>query len=956
MAWALCLSSLYGDKNVSFEYHGRQLHLSLEGKTVRAVGKEILNFESLVSKDIDIIIRDDHNPTETKKNPAFTSAVYFTTDGIKNHEGIDIGATDLVVIFDSRADGAVDVQVILTNILTSEVFVWAPHRLKSAMERIGNCSGEEALLSISLLSTLEENAVERLGQSNDDQLGVRDYLVHQLFETQVLKTPHNAAIQFEDEEPVLYEALNSIANRLARHILKVLPDEDNGIVALCLEKGVSMIIAILAVLKAGRAWVPLDPKHPRNRLDRILQATRAPLTIVTRSTRNILGDSPVLVLEEIGEELQSFSPANLDVPTKPSDLCHVLFTSGSTGVPKGVMIEHVAVVNTVCWLANYCNLNEFTRTLQFAAYTFDVCGLDIFMTLACGGCLFLAPTASLLADLNGIIESRKINYAQLTPTVINLLVPSAVPSLKTLVSSGEAMTENIVSTWLGRTRLINAYGPTETDVCTLHDVSCHPVPNCIGEPDHGMRILILDERGQMVPIGAIGEICVAGPQLFRGYLDDSEMTLRKKFTHAIGPLYKTGDLGSFDCDGRIYCHGRQDSQVKLLGNRVDLAEIEACIAACGWVRHTAVVVPRSGPAAGRLAVFFSLTRFPAVFLGEGVHCLDSKLAAEAAEDFSDTKDRLLSELPSYMIPSVWFTLRDVPLTTSGKVDRGVVRDWLEILSEEEYYRQMQTMGAGNAVDGSLTLAEEQMRDIWGRLLSLPPHLIFPGSSFFDLGGDSISVIRMVSEARKGGLMISVQDVFSNPHLSLVAKQQKSAANDPPTERPPTPFTILPGDASPEVIKRVVAAECNVDLRALIDVYPCSPLQEGLMASSRKSGAYISSMVFQLPEIDPSRFRAAWEMITGSEEILRTRIVEVAPYKSLQAVIDAPVEWESGGNSVEAYLESTKSCGMSYGGKLCRVALILDNNHWHFVLTIHHAVSIYLSTYPPCSRHLGLSRC
>lgn len=934
-AWALCLTSFCEDKRVSFGYHGREFSLNLEGKTVRAVFEEILDFGGSAPKNDNT--KADHNQSETKRN--LSSAIYFAADCTQDAR---IGTSDLAVIFDSRSDGGVDVQVVLSDVLTPEVIMWTPHRLKTAMERIRDCSGEEELLSVYLVSTAEEKALERLGQCNNDQINIQGYLVHQLFERQALETPHNPAIQFGSEEPVVYEALNSMANQLARHIL-VLSDasgKGNGIVALCLEKGVSMIVAILAVMKAGKAWVPLDPKDPRNRLDKILQATQAPLIIVTRPTRHILGSSPVIVLEEISGELRLLSPENLDVLTKPSDLCHVLFTSGSTGIPKGVMIEHSAMVNCVSWLADYCNINESTRTLQFAAYTFDVCGLDIFMTLICGGCLFVAPTTKLLADLNGFVSSRKINYAQLTPTIISLLVPGSVPSLKTLVSSGEALTESILPIWLGHARLINAYGPTETNLCTLHDVYSHPVSNCIGVPDCGTRILILDGHGRRVPIGAIGEICVAGPQLFRSYLGDPITTLKKKFTHAIGPLYQTGDLGCFDSDGRVYFHGRQDNQVKLLGNRVDLEEIEACILACGLTRHTAVVVPRSGLAGGRLVVFLSLARFPAAFSGKpGVHCLDPESSTEAAGDLLEIKERLLSELPSHMVPGVWFTLQNVPMTASGKVNRTLVRGWLEMLSEEEYRTRVRVAGVGNAANIPLTLAEAQMRDIWSCLLSLPPHSISGESSFFDLGGDSISVIRMVSEARKAGFMISVQDVFANRRLSLIVKEQNGLATG---RLPLTPFCILPIDTSPEFIKGAVAVECNIDPQTVVDVYPCSPLQEGLMATSAKSGAYISSMVFRLSEINPTRFRAAWDMIVSSEEILRTQIIEVSPYGSLQAVIDAPVEWESGSSSVETYLESMKRCRMHYGDRLCRFALISDNDRWHFVLTIHHAVSIRYS--------------
>ncbi|KAA8900647.1 hypothetical protein FN846DRAFT_988776, partial [Sphaerosporella brunnea] len=916
-AWARCLSSLSTDKAVSFGFGHRQLCLDLEGKTIREVISEILNAGEA---------------SETKAG-ALKSAIYFDLD---NHEALEV---DLAVSVVLGEKGKVVVTILHESAVDPMLVHWVPDRLKKAMQQIAPCSGEEELLSLYIVSEAEEKALEKLGQSgSDDHAAVRNHLVHQLFEMQVLKTPQNTAIESQNEEPVTYSALNGMANRLARYILTVVP-EDNGIIALCLEKSVAMIVSILAVLKAGKAWVPLDRKNPRNRLEKILQSTQAALTIVSRSTAPILYGTRAIVLEEVEKDLQTLSSANLDLSTKPTDLCHVLFTSGSTGTPKGVMIEHAAMVNTVNWLADYCTITTETRTLQFATYTFDVCGDDIFMTLARGGCLFLAPHSQLLADLNGFVDRNRINYAQLTPTVINLLVPNKIPSLKTLVSSGEAMTKHMVSTWLGHARLINAYGPTETNVCTISDVTHRPAENCIGKPDYGSLVVILDPEGRRTPIGAVGELCVAGPQLFRGYLGDPDMTQKKTFTHpTLGRLYKTGDLASFGNDGEIYCHGRQDSQIKVLGNRIDLTEIETCIAAGEWARNVVVTVPRSGPAKGRLAAILSLTQFPSALEGERLRCLSAEHAVEVATVLEDVSNRLRLELPSHMIPNVWFTVENIPLTASGKVDRTAAREWLETLDEEEYSKNVQAPGGVNLVGETLTPQEETMRGIWSRLLSLPPRLISADSSFFDLGGDSISVIRMVSAARKTGFTISVQDVFTLKTLRLLSFTAPDKAATNGAASPLTPFSILPSKTSPEDLKRLVAQQCNLDsqLGSVIDVYPCTPLQEGLMALSAKSGAYVSDMVFRLPEIDPIRFKTAWGSVLQNEEILRTRIVDIAPYGSLQVVVDAHMEWEAAGNSLPGYLNGTRQ-PMVYGDQLCRFALIFEDSHWYFVLTMHHAI-------------------
>ncbi|KAF4629502.1 hypothetical protein G7Y89_g8643 [Cudoniella acicularis] len=435
-------------------------------------------------------------------------------------------------------------------------------------------------------------------------------LLHQALEEQAIKTPGNVAIEYYPDVQMTYSELNDSSNRLARYLKNRQP-EGREIVALCLEMGPFLVIAILAVLKAGMAWVPLPQDAPRARISHILKACNIELAFCSESTKHIVGDMvSCFKLDEIFRtlEFQSCSSSNLGCNRNPSDLCHILFTSGSTGVPKGVLIEHLAVAHNVRELVKEFGLGPETRTLQFAAPTFDVFSLDLFMTILCGGCLIMAPLSSMVADLTTFIRRAKITYAQLTPTILEMIDPPGVSSLQVFTSSGEALSQKLANRWRNKVRLFNAYGPTETIVCTTQELGGNQIDAaCIGQELPGLEVCLLAHGSvEEVPEGEIGEICVAGPQLFRGYIS----TEKSKDTKSIEcnrngkRHYRTGDLGKIERgpagEKTIRYLGRRDGQVKLHGIRVDLGDVEQSILTCHTIQKCAIVLPRSGPSGGRL--------------------------------------------------------------------------------------------------------------------------------------------------------------------------------------------------------------------------------------------------------------------------------------------------------------------------------------------------------------------
>ena len=790
-------------------------------------------------------------------------------------------------------------------------------------------------------------------------------LLHQLLERQAAKTPSNTALEFFPSVRMTYCELNETSNRLARYI-RAHHAPGKKVVGLCLEKSHKAIIAVLATLKAGMAWLPLPMDAPPSRIEQIFQVCDMGLVLFSKDTAKIvLHMSQCIQIDDVlaSPELQALQGSDLEETSRNSDdLCHILFTSGSTGTPKGVMLEHRAVMHNVRALVKEFALNEQTRTLQFAAMTFDIFSLDVFMTLACGGCLFMAPLSEIIGDLTSSMHKAAITYAQLTPTIILLIDPAGVPGLQTLVSSGEALPQRLANHWRHRIHLFNAYGPTETIVCTTQKLSGSDIGSaCIGHAIPGLDVCILAEQAvEEVREGEVGEICVAGPQLFRGYISSLKGIQSSECYRRGSRYYRTGDLGRWETvsSGRkvFTCLGRKDGQVKVHGIRVDLGDVETSILIDSSIEQCAVVLPQSGSCAGRLCSIIvlcsplitqpskrleSYRSCEAGLTTEYATCpLQIQVAHEAPRVLSalaNAKSGVKTRLPTHAIPTNWWVILEMPLTSSGKTDRTKLRTWIEDMERQTYLEHVKAFSgrSEHPIVPSVNSQGRLLQSLWSQVLGRPASSLRTDVSFIELGADSLDVIQFIAKARKTGLKFDLSQVHT-------ARTIEGLAHIPPSEETSSkhcadssyvPFSILPRARPLGPILEDVAATCGLQVGKIEDVYPCTPYQSGLMALDLKSPmSYVCAFSWTLLQgLDIDSFRAAWNDLLATEPVLRNRLIWDATSQEFWQVTvrHEKCEWS---------IEDFKS-PMSLGHTLCRGFVSQDaaTRRWKFQLKIHHSI-------------------
>jgi amino acid adenylation domain-containing protein/natural product biosynthesis luciferase-like monooxygenase protein len=562
-----------------------------------------------------------------------------------------------------------------------------------------------------------------------------DVLLHELFELQVQKTPDATALIFERQR-VSYRALNERANRLA-HTLRNSGVAADGVVAILAERSIEMVVALLATLKAGGAYLPLDPGHPRERLAFMLRDASPTLTLVQAKFATLLPDTKTLTLENNFAE----APAeNLSRQTEPDHLAYVIYTSGSTGQPKGAMNTHRGIVNRLLWMQKTYQLTASDRVLQKTPYTFDVSVWELFWPLLAGASLVIAKPG-LHGDSGYLLETIRAHSVTtmhfVPPMLAAFLEDPNVGDCRTLrrvICSGEALSaavQNQFFSVLPGVELHNLYGPTEAAV----DVTfwaCKPqgkatsVP--IGRPVANTQIYLLDAALKPVPIGIAGELHIGGVQLARGYLGQPELTAEKFIANPFGTgrLYKTGDLARWRTDGAIEYLGRLDHQVKLRGFRIELGEIEAVLKPLPQIRDCVVLLREQ--------------RLVAYVLGTGISANELRTHAQ-------------TKLPEYMVPSAFVALERWPLTANGKLDRRALPE-PEITTTPTIEPQSEL--------------EQKLSAIWRDVLEIDA--LGTSDNFFELGGDSLSGLRVVNRLRElTGEHVSLVTMFEAPTIAQLAR-------------------------------------------------------------------------------------------------------------------------------------------------------------------------------------------
>ena len=605
--------------------------------------------------------------------------------------------------------------------------------------------------------TLPQEQAHLASSSTGDRVEYpRQACVHDLFVQQVMRNPEAVAVVFEREE-ITYRELHVRSNRLANRLrsLGIGPD---ALVGICLERSAEMAVAILAVLKAGGAYLPLDPQYPRERIAFMLQDSGAKVLI---TEEHLLGGLPssvpsVLCLHRDHESLMRESSEQPAGGAIAENLAYVIYTSGSTGKPKGVEVTHRSVVNFLTSMRREPGLSERDRLLAVTTPCFDIAGLEFFLPLTTGARVVVAPQAT-LADgitLAQLIRDTQITAMQATPVTWRLLLESGwqgMPGFK-ILCGGEALPRELANHLLATGGEVwNLYGPTETTIwSTAHRVDSRPGSVPIGKPIANTQIYILDDRRNLVPRGVPGELYIGGDGLAKGYLHRPELTADRFVQNPFSlseKLYRTGDVARCLPDGSLEYIGRVDHQVKLRGFRIELGEIETAIEQQPQVRQAVVIVREDAPNDQRLTAY--------VALRDGV-----------AIDAKELRADLSSRLPEFMLPSQWVFLNEFPLTPNRKVDRRALP-----IPENDSARS--ALSAPPATESEIKVAE-----IWQGLLNRKRVGI--NDNFFDLGGHSLLVVQLQSRLRKQlNCEIPLVELFQRSTVLAIASyldEQKKKAN------------------------------------------------------------------------------------------------------------------------------------------------------------------------------------
>lgn len=652
----------------------------------------------------------------------------------------------------------------------------------------GITSNPDARLSdLRLLTDAEEQQL--LVEWNETSAPDAENLcVHQLFEAQAEAQPEALAAGFvgaEGRSSVLtYGELNARANQLARHLrrLGAGPEVPVGI---CMERSLEMLVGMLGILKAGAAYVPLDPSYPIERLSFMLEDSHALLLVTEEAALDVLpagAGGIVVCVDSEWDEIAQEDATNLPATTHADNLAYIVYTSGSTGRPKGVGVPHRGWSNLAAAQSRVFGVDAESRVLQFASLSFDASAWEMCMTLTRGATLWMASRETLMSEtaLAHLLREQSITAATLPPVVLTSLSSDELPALDTLITAGEACPAETAARWMKGRRFFNAYGPTEASVCAtmLQCTQTYAQGPPIGRPILNTQVYVLDDQLRPVPIGVPGELYIGGFGLARGYVNRPEFTAEKFIPNPFGRdagarLYRTGDLARYRDNGHIEFLGRTDHQIKLRGFRIELGEIEAALRKHAGVRESIVVVHGETPVEKRLVAYVvseqhqQTSTLPPMEQG---HSDDANLPVRGKIDVNlvtQLRNLLLERMPDYMVPAAFVVLDELPLTTNGKVDRRRLPapDDAMHVAEESFVAPR-------------TPEEKLLVEIWAEVLGA--QAVGANDNFFELGGHSLLATRIISRIREAsGVELPLRLLFESPtvagfavHLSVAAEQQQ----------------------------------------------------------------------------------------------------------------------------------------------------------------------------------------
>ncbi|KTD37465.1 non-ribosomal peptide synthase [Legionella nautarum] len=680
--------------------------------------------------------------------------------------------------------------------------------------------------------------------------------LHQLFELQVEKTPDAIAI-LDERDSLSYREFNTRVNQVAHYLIN-LGVRPGSIVAIYMERSLEMVVALYAVLKAGGAYLPLDSSYPKNHLNWVLNDAAPTLVLTGSATPSLEVACPVLSLASGGEDFKSLPKENPSLDIKPYDKAYIIYTSGSTGKPKGVMIPHQGIRNRILWMQDEYQLDSSDRVLQKTPYTFDVSVWEFFWPLATGASLYMSNPGGHKDPyyLAATIQQKQITTVHFVPSMLKPFLDndkvSQCKSLRRIFCSGEALNPELARLCISRldASLYNLYGPTEASVDVSHWTCPRDQPInrvLIGKPIANTQLYILDNHCLPVPIGVPGELYIGGVGLALGYLNRSDLTtecfIQNPFSQdAEARLYKTGDLCRFEISGDIEYLGRIDNQVKIRGFRIELEEIESAVCSHPLVNEAVALAVHDASGSARLALYFVVK-------------------GSANPPLSELRNYLSDRLPEHMIPAFFKQLDELPLLPNGKVDRKALRDLgisLPAVKSRNYIAPVTPM-------------EILLCKIYEEILQVDRISI--SDNFFDLGGDSLLVLRAVAKLRELEVEVTIQQLYSNATVAevaaLIEKNDKADDKRSTAEQ----FSLI----NPIDLAKLPAS--------LEDAYPLSKMQEGLVFHSEFSPdyeIYVMGLHLRLP-LSLESVHEALAMLVKRHPLLRTSFDLIHYSEPLQLV-------------------------------------------------------------------------
>ncbi|MCX8130080.1 MAG: amino acid adenylation domain-containing protein [Clostridia bacterium] len=712
------------------------------------------------------------------------------------------------------------------------------------------------LADINILSEKDSHRI--LYELNNTQASYpEEKTIHLLFEEQAGRKPDNTAVIFRDDK-ILYKELNEKSNQLARKLREhgACPDK---VIAIMAERSIEMIIGMLAVLKAGGAYLPIDPDYPEERISYMLEDSGTEI-LLTYNTNNAVqlalgSDKNIKVIDLCEESLFSGDCSNLSAVNKPTDLAYIIYTSGTTGKSKGVMIEHRNVVRLMFNDKMQFDFSDTDVWTMFHSFCFDFSVWEIYGALLYGGKLVIVSKQSAQdpGEYLRLLKKNTVTILNQTPTAFYSLMNEELKSddqslaIRYVVFGGEALHPLMLKKWREKypeTKLINMYGITETTVhVTYKEISEKEIEmgiSNIGKPIPTLTVYIMDKHLRLLPVGAIGELCVGGDGVGRGYLNRPELTKERFVENPYKKgerLYRSGDLAKLLPDGDMEYYGRIDHQVKIRGHRIELGEIESVILKYGPVQEAVAVVGEDTNKNKYICLYY---------------------VSMESLSVSELRGYLAGKLPGYMIPAYFVHMDKIPVTSNNKVDRkSLPKPESCICAEVEY-------------EAPRNEIEEKLLDIWREVLEIGDTGI--NGNFFNLGGDSIKAISLINKVNRGlGTSILIKDIYMNQTIKELGEFIKT------TDWQVREDNLGIGLSAIEEIKnKVLENEKQVSKlpEGYEDFYPLSPIQQGMVFFTRlmpEEPIYHDQFPYLIKfgNLDLRVFNAAVRILADKHQILRT---------------------------------------------------------------------------------------